>query len=470
MAKGPIRESAIAGTWYPGDPRVLRGQIQDFLDRAKVKALGGELVGLIAPHAGYMYSGQVAAYAYKVLQGRPFRRVVVVAPSHYVYFRGVSVWPSGGYRTPLGVVRVDEEFCRRLLTHCPVVEDIPQAHFREHALEIQLPFLQVVLGDFELVPLVMGEQDEATIRELARALADLIKGDPKDTLLLASTDLSHFYPYERAVELDQRVVERVEALDPEGLLADLREKRCEACGGGPMVAVMMASLALGADKGVVLKYANSGDVTGDRSSVVGYMAAALLKGEDPPEEEHLGLGEEEKRLLKRIAEEVIRSRALGKPLPAFEVPYPKLWERRGVFVTVRKHGQLRGCIGYVRGIKPLWEAVVDMAQAAAFEDPRFPPVRPEELDDLEIEISVLTPLRQVKGKPEEILRQIQVGRHGLMIEKPPYYSGLLLPQVAVEYGWDAETFLEETCHKAGLPASAWRDPSARIYVFEAEIF
>lgn len=470
MAKGPIRESAIAGTWYPGDPKVLRAQVQDFLERAKVPRLQGDLIGIIAPHAGYMYSGQVAAYAYKVLQGRSFQRVVVVAPSHYVYFRGVSVWPTGGFRTPLGVVRVDEDFCRRLMGASRVVDDIPQAHVREHALEIQLPFLQVVLGDFELVPLVMGDQEPSTIKDLAKALAELLRGDGKGTLLVASTDLSHFHPYSKAMELDHRVLKRVEALDPEGLLADLEEKRCEACGGGPMVSVMMASMALGVSKAVVLKYANSGDVTGDKASVVGYMAAALLKAGDPQEEEYLGLGEEEKRLLKRIAEEVIRSRALGRPLPTFEVPYPKLWEKRGVFVTVRKHGQLRGCIGYVRGVKPLWEAVVDMAQAAAFEDPRFPPLKPEELRDLELEISVLTPLRRLKGSPEEILRQVQVGKHGLMIEKPPYHSGLLLPQVASEYGWDAETFLEETCYKAGLPASAWKDPTARVYVFSAEVF
>ncbi|RLA85180.1 MAG: hypothetical protein DRG31_03630 [Deltaproteobacteria bacterium] len=473
MARGPIRESAIAGTWYPGDPKILRRQIEGFLSHAEVPPLEGELLALIAPHAGYMYSGQVAAYAYKLLLGKKYDTVVIISPSHYVYFRGVSIYPRGGFRTPLGVVRVQERFCKRLMDVCPLVDDIPQAHTREHALEIQLPFLQVVLGDFGLVPLVMGEQDNRTVRELAKGLVEVIRHEGKRVLLIASTDLSHFYPYERAVALDRIILEHVEALDPEGLMRDLESKRCEACGGGPMVSAMMAAKALGANKGVVLKYANSGDVTGDRTSVVGYMSAALLKlseDPDPLEEEYLGLSEEEKRTLLEIARTVIESRALGKPIPEFSVTSPKLKEPRGVFVTIKKHGQLRGCIGYVRGIKPLWEAVVDMAQAAAFEDPRFPPVRPEELKDLEIEISVLTPLKEIRGSPEEILRRIKIGEHGLMIERPPYHSGLLLPQVAVEYGWDPQTFLEETCFKAGLPPDAWRDPSSRIYIFGAEIF
>lgn len=466
MVKGPIRESAIAGTWYPGDPAVLKSQVERFLAMAEVPELKGEPVGLIAPHAGYMYSGQVAGYAYKAIKGKKFDSVVIVAPSHYVWFQGVSVYAKGGYETPLGVVSIDEGLSSKLMELSPLVKELPQAHKKEHSLEIQLPFLQVVLGEFELVPLVMGDQDQRTCRELGRALADLVKRASKKVLLVASTDLSHFYPYERATVLDKAFISRVEALDPEGLIKDLEAKVCEACGAGPVVAVMFAAKVLGARRGLILKYANSGDVTGDKTSVVGYLSAIFLKEESGP----IGLTEEEKQELLKIAKEVIWNKALGRPLPLFEVRSPRLKEPRGVFVTVKKRGYLRGCIGYVKPIKPLWQAVVDMAQAAAFEDPRFPPVRPEELEELEVEISVLTPLKEVKGSPDEILRQIKVGVHGLMVEKPPHYSGLLLPQVAVEYGWDEETFLKETCLKAGLPPEAWRDPLCRIYVFEAEVF
>ncbi len=472
MVKGPIRESVIAGSWYPGDPKVLRGQVLQFLAEANPPPIEGELVALISPHAGYMYSGQVAAYAYKLLKGKRYDVVVIVAPSHRAYFRGASVYPRGGYRTPLGIVPVAERLTERLREVCPLVDYVPQAHAQEHSLEIQLPFLQVVLGEFELVPLVMGEHDFYTCEELAKAIVEVVKGER--ALLVASTDLSHFHPYPQAVALDKVVLEHVEAFDPEGLSRDLKSGRCEACGGGPMVAVMLAAKALGASRAKVLKYANSGDVTGDRSSVVGYMAAAIYRGGggaeagDPQERKvgvDLGLTEEEKEKLHEIARTVIRSKVLGEPIPEFHITSPRLKEPRGVFVTIKKHGQLRGCIGYVRAIKPLWQAVADMAEAAAFQDPRFPPVRVDELGELEIEISVLTPLREIKD-PEEI----EVGKHGIMIERPPYYSGLLLPQVATEYGWDRETFLEQTCIKAGLPPNAWRDPATRIYIFSAEIF
>jgi len=213
----------------------------------------------------------------------------------------------------LGIVPVAERLTERLREACPLVDYVPQAHAQEHSLEIQLPFLQVVLGDFELVPLVMGEHDFYTCEELAKAIVEVVKGER--ALLVASTDLSHFHPYPQAVALDKVVLEHVEAFDPEGLSRDLRSGRCEACGGGPMVAVMLAAKALGASGAKVLKYANSGDVTGDRSSVVGYMAAAIYRGGgaaeagDPREGKvgvDLGLTEEEKEKLHEIARTVIR--------------------------------------------------------------------------------------------------------------------------------------------------------------------
>ena len=178
MVKGPIRESVIAGSWYPGDPEVLRGQVLQFLAEATPPPIEGELVALISPHAGYMYSGQVAAYAYKLLKGKRYDVVVIVAPSHRAYFRGASVYPRGGYRTPLGIVPVAERLTERLREACPLVDYVPQAHAQEHSLEIQLPFLQVVLGDFELVPLVMGEHDFYTCEELAKAIVCLLYTSP----------------------------------------------------------------------------------------------------------------------------------------------------------------------------------------------------------------------------------------------------------------------------------------------------
>ena len=392
MFEKNIRESVIAGSWYPGDPARLRKDIEEYLQRVPAQKIGGELIALIAPHAGYMYSGQVAAYSYKLLEGSSYDTVVIVAPSHRAYFKGASVYPKGGYRTPLGIVPIAEELTDALLKKSSLISYVPQAHAQEHSLEIQLPFLQVVLKGFRLVPIVMGEQDFYVCEELSRAIVEVVKG--KRALLIASTDLSHFHPYARAVELDQVVLEHVNDFDPEGLSKDLKKGRCEACGGGPTVTVMLAARALGANVGKVLKYANSGDVTGDHNSVVGYMAAALYHSSNPQKKEQgkekvgidLGLSDEEKRILHEIARTVIWNRASGKKVPEFKVESRKLKEPRGAFVTIHKQGALRGCIGYIKGIKPLYKAVEEMAEAAAFNDPRFPPVTEKELKDLDIEI------------------------------------------------------------------------------------
>jgi AmmeMemoRadiSam system protein A len=234
---------------------------------------------------------------------------------------------------------------------------------------------------------------------------------------------------------------------------------------------MLAAKAVGANKGKVLKYLNSGDVTGDRSRVVGYAAGVFYKtvgGTEKMREKKvgvdLGLSEGEKKTLHHIAKTVIENMARGKPVPEFKVDTPILKENRGAFVTINKRGQLRGCIGYIEGHGPLYKTIEEMAEAAAFRDPRFNPVTEKELPDLEIEISVLTPLKRITD-----VNEIEVGKHGIYMKKG-WYSGLLLPQVATEYGWDRQTFLEHTCQKAGLPTTAWKDKNAEIYIFSADIF
>jgi hypothetical protein len=469
MSEKNIRESAIAGSWYPGDPSQLTNDVKGYLAHVPQQKIDGELVALIAPHAGYLYSGQVAAYAYKLLEGKRYDVVVIVSPSHYVYFKGASIYPSGGFRTPLGIVPIAEDIAEALMEKTPLIYYLAQAHTKEHAVEIELPFLQVVFKDFRLVPIVMGEQDLPTCQEVGKAIAEVVKG--KNALLVASTDLSHFHPYAEAKQLDQVVIDRVNAFDPLGLSKDLGQGRCEACGGGPVVAIMLAAQALGANKGKVLHYANSGDVTGDRSSVVGYMAACLYKSAKAQKQPKkgrvgvdLGLNAEEKKTLHEIAHTVIWNKVSGKAVPEFHVQSEKLKELRGAFVTINKSGSLRGCIGHIKGTKPLYKTVEEMAEAAAFDDPRFPPVTKDELKDLSIEISVLTPFKQITD-----VNEIEVGKHGIYMERG-FYSGLLLPQVATEYGWDRETFLEQTCRKAGLPPDAWKDKDTKIYIFSADIF
>lgn len=267
-----VRHSVIAGSWYPGSEGQLRKTVQGYLDSAEKEELDGELVGLISPHAGYVYSGQVAAYAYKQLGGTSYDVVAIISPVHRMFVGRFAVTSAAAYETPLGLVEMDAELVEA------VDKEIGLARVsqdNEHSLEIQLPFLQVVLDEFKLLPIMMGDQDLSSCQKLGAALARVLKG--KSVLLVASTDLSHFHNYDAAVRLDEIVLERVKAYDPEGLAKDLERRRCEACGGGPVMAVMLAAQELGANKAKVLKYMNSGDVTGDHSQVVGYMAAALYR-------------------------------------------------------------------------------------------------------------------------------------------------------------------------------------------------
>jgi hypothetical protein len=471
-----MREPALAGSWYPGDPGTLSRDVKHYLENAKKEKVEGEIVALVSPHAGYMYSGQVAAYAYKLVEGMVFDSVVVVGPSHRFPFKGASLWDRGGFRTPLGTVPIDAELSKQLMEKRKEIRFIPEAHSQENSLELQIPFLQTVLKPFKLVPIAM-EPDWSweTCQYLASAIAEAVKG--KKVLLVASTDLSHYYSYNIAVELDRIVLNHIERFDIEGLNRDLKSNRAEACGGGPVVAIMLAAKMLGANRGKVLKYANSGDVTGDRGRVVGYAAAAFYKtagGKEKMKEEKmkeekkvgvdLGLNEEEKKTLHHIARAVIENKARGKAVPEFKIESSILKENRGAFVTLHKKGQLRGCIGYIEGHGPLHKTIEEMAEAAAFRDPRFTPVKEKELSELEFEISVLTPLKRIKE-----VNEIQVGKHGIYI-KQGWYSGLLLPQVATEYGWDRMTFLEHTCQKAGLPPNAWKEKDTEIYIFSADIF
>lgn len=472
MAAQKVRDSVIAGSWYPGQASTLRSEIAGYLDKVPAQDLGGSLIGLIAPHAGYMYSGPVAAHAYKLLNQQSFDTVLILAPSHRAHFRGASIYDQGGFRTPLGIVPVRRDLVDGLLRHPGFRGYLPQAHDQEHSLEIQLPFLQCVLGSFELVPVVMGDQSQAFCEEISGAIVEECSG--KRVLLVASSDLSHYHPYTEARKLDQVILDRIAAFDAEGLSRELGKGSCEACGAGPMLTAMLASANLGANKSRVLHYANSGDVTGDRSGVVGYMAAAFYSNPGKMAERlhteqgrvgvDLGLSEEEKRTLHEIAREAIRCRLLKEPPPERAIRSEKLKEHRGAFVCLHLDDELRGCIGMIEPRYPLHEAVREMGLQAAFCDPRFSPLSLDEFDRVHLEISVLTPMERVK-KPADVV----IGKHGLMVRKGAR-SGLLLPQVATEHQWDATQFLEWTCRKAGLPTSAWRDLDTEIFAFSADVF
>jgi AmmeMemoRadiSam system protein B len=269
---GNVRPAAVAGRWYPGTGPALTEAIDHHLAKGD-STVEGDLVALIAPHAGLMYSGAVAAHAYRLLRGRGFDVVVVVGPSHFVGFEGVSIYPSGGFATPLGIVEVDDECARALIDATPIVKDHAAPHSREHSLEMQLPFVQRVAPAAKIVPLLMGFQTDATARALGDALAAVLRG--KRAILIASTDLSHYHDAATASALDRVVIDCVARFDPDLLQNALDEKPEHACGGGPTVAVMRAARLLAARDAVILDYADSGDVSGDKSAVVGYLAAAF---------------------------------------------------------------------------------------------------------------------------------------------------------------------------------------------------
>jgi len=290
---GGIRQSVIAGSWYPGQPDALRRTLEGYLADAEKVELEGELKALISPHAGYAYSGPTAAYAYKQLEDGPstvsgatsghrsaFDTVAVLSPSHQAYLGRFAITNAGYYETPLGLVEVDAELVEALDEEVT----LERVGFDgEHSLEIQLPFLQQVLGTFTLLPVMLGEsltndQSLAACRELSAALAKLLRD--RKALIVASTDLSHLYDYNDVVRHDRAMVELVERFDVEGLARALIEGRCQACGGAPVVTALLAAQALGANRATVLHYTNSGDVTGNRRSgsyTVGYMAAAVYQ-------------------------------------------------------------------------------------------------------------------------------------------------------------------------------------------------
>lgn len=465
MPESTVRAPAVAGLFYPDSAAELRAEIEDCLEAAPRRELPGHILGLISPHAGYTYSGPVAAHAYAPLQGKPIRRVVVISPCHVEAFQGASIFPGRAYVTPLGGIPVDGEFARRLVDEGGA-EFSRRGHAvgsggrGEHALEVQLPFLQVVLGEFSLVPIVLGEQSLDTCRRLGLALGRL--RDP-ETLIVASSDLSHYHPDAEARRLDRKVADAVAAWDYFSLHQMVELGEAEACGAGPIVAAMIAAQRWGGDRAEILHYATSGDVPlGRRDTVVGYLAAALLDTGAQRKVPLPELTEPERAELFSIARAAVRAAVMGLPAPEFEIAESEILRRpAAVFVTLKESGRLRGCIGSTAARSPLWKAVAKAAVSAALQDPRFPPVSAAELDALKYEISILSPLRAIESADE-----IEIGRDGLLVELHGY-RGLLLPQVAVEHGWDRRTFLQQTCVKAGLSPEAWRDPDISLWTFSA---
>jgi hypothetical protein len=447
--------ASVAGQFYPADKNKLSKDIDGYLKGYKVIGGEGELIAIIAPHAGYDYSGKVAGYAYKQLTNKNFDTVIIMGPSHYTMFDGMSVIPEGEYETPLGRVKIDREMAAQLMSLSPKIKYVKEAWDKEHSVEVQIPFLQKTLKNFKIVPIVIGYQSIDNCLILADAIIKSI--GKKKVLLVASTDLSHYHTYEVASTMDAVAIDAISKGDVNALIEKLATGETEMCGYGPVITTMVVADQLGANSYEILKYANTGDVTGDRSRVVGYLSAAIYR-------RPLVVDEFEKTRLLEIARKTLESYLSTKQKPDFIVYEKNLQQKSGVFVTLTKNGRLAGCVGYIRPVKPLYLATSDMAIAAATEDIRFTSVISEELPDIRIEISVLSPLTKISNTNEVV-----VGKHGLYIASGGH-DGILLPQVATENKWTRGEFLENVCDKAGLPASAWNDPNTQLFIFTAQVF
>ncbi len=453
-----LRPAVFAGQFYTADPARLAAEIESYLAAAAPAApLAGKIIGLIVPHAGYVYSGRTAAAAYALVRGRAIDTVVIIGPSHRADFEGCSIWPDGGFETPLGVARVDAALANEI-AKASGFRFRPDAFTEEHSVEVQLPFVQKALPGAAIVPIVMGRQTPSTIWTLAAALGKTCLS--KNVLVIASTDLSHFLPKTEAQATDAATAALVRAVDTEGLIRKIEAGENFMCGGGPVAAVLLLAGKAGQPRTEVLARTDS---SGFGGPIVGYLAAVVLSGPGPGEGAGYSLTPEEKSGLLRLARASV-TEFIGKGAVVEDTTgKAKFLEPRAVFVTLTKDGDLRGCIGFIEPVFPLGQAVIRAAIYAATEDPRFPPVRPAELKDLKFEISVLTPVREVSDPAE-----VTVGKHGLIVARDGL-KGVLLPQVPVENKWDRETFLEQGSLKAGLPRDAWRR-GAKIYVFEAIVF
>jgi len=466
-AEPTVRAPAVMGSFYPAQTSVLRSDVERYLEEADPPTASGDLVALIVPHAGYSYSAPVAAHAYRLLAGRHFDTVAVIGPSHRVPARaalsGFDEW-----FTPLGLVKADRSAADAIAKAYPGARVFDAAHDPEHSIEVQLPFLQVTLGDFRLLPILMTDFSQDNCSRLAQAIAGWARD--KSVLLVASSDMSHYPSYDDAVRVDRETLKAIETMDPEEVAATSRKLMAQGvpglvtalCGKGPVETILLAARLLGADKVEVLKYANSGDrPLAPKEGVVGYGAVAIYRTR-PLSDTELNAAQQ-RRLLdlaRRTIEEYVRT---GRRLDVAETD-PALLRPTAAFVTLKEGGQLRGCIGSLEPSQPLAESVRDRAIMAVAHDSRFAPVRAEELPNLDIEISVLSPLRRVASADD-----IDISKHGVVVRSSGR-SGVFLPQVAAETGWSRDELLSHLCQdKAGLSADAWKQGAA-LYVFTVQAF
>ena len=479
-AEDNIMVSQLPGKWYKSDPDGLRQDIQQFVKPAKSQ-LTGPVIALILPHAGYKYSGPVAGYGIREIVGKKYSRVIIIGPSHYGLPADiVSVPAFTQIQTPLGKVPVDLAAVAKL-RQCPLVQDYSKLHKIEHSDQIELPLLQATLKDFKVVPMLVGPLSVDAIVSVSNAVRSILDNE---TLLVISSDFTHYGPNyhylpfplnakteEELAKLDNSVFKLIEAKDQTGF-GDFIDRTGDTICGQDAIRILLALLP--ADAQVkLLKYDTSGKGGGNFENSVSYAAFGVTgvwgnvarRAVDDPDVGKLDV--KERQLLLALARKTLewyfRNGDYPEPKDLGITPTPNMKLDRGVFVTLRKGGDLRGCIGEIYPTRPLYTAVMRRAIDAAVNDYRFSPVTAEELPQLDIEISVLTPPRPVVKWSD-----IVVGRDGIILEKNGRRS-VFLPQVATEQKWDLETTLNHLAQKAGLAENEWREKTG-FMVFQADVF
>ena len=465
------RKPAVAGSFYPADKNELLSTLQRLFDNAPSVELKGKVQQLIVPHAGYSFSGKVAAAGYKSLPAdASYKNIFIIASSHRVQFRGASVYSVGNYLTPLGEARVNREIAAELIRNNEHIFYDERAHITEHSIEVQIPYIQYHFQDPPpLVPIVIGNQSVSTARELALALLPYFN---EENLFVVSSDFSHYPDYEDASKIDRLTAESITRNDPGHFYSIIQEHSSGSipnlvtpcCSWNGILTLLYMSQGSEDLRITPILYQNSGDVEiGDRSRVVGYWAIAGHRAE--PGEEAFLLEDVHKEQLLRIARNTLEMYIRHGEIPEVDpAQLPKtLKQKAGAFVSIHTGDRLRGCIGNFISDRPLYLLVQEMTVASATRDRRFAPVEAPELQYIDIEISVLSPLRKIRD-----IDEFQLGKHGIYMTLNGR-SGTFLPQVASETDWTTELFLGHCARdKAGIGWDGWKE--ADLFVYETVVF
>jgi len=433
-----IREPVVAGQFYPASPSELRAIIKSFVDE---KAVKGEAIGLISPHAGYIYSGPVAG---AVISRIKFKDTfIIMGPNHSGRGKPLSIMTEGVWETPLGEVDIDSELAKQILATSSYLEEDHLAHQYEHSLEVQLPFLQYFKSDIKIVPIIFGYGSGAVYKEIGKEIAKAIKSLNRDVVIIASSDMTHYEPQESAQRKDNQAIEAIVNLDEDELLKRVDELNISMCGYAPAVSLISVAKELGAKRAELIRYQTSGDTTGDYSSVVGYAGIIINGVEMSPLV----------RLAKQTVETVVKEGKVPRP----EELTPEMAEKAGVFVSIHRFGELRGCIGTFEPQKEnIAEEIITNAISSATRDPRFSPIAPNELGSLSYSVDVLTGPEPVESKD-----QLDARKYGVIVESG-VRRGLLLPDLE---GVDSVDYQIDICRQKGGIAP---DEPIKLYRFEVK--